>query len=544
MRYSDLSIGTKQFIGFGIIFAFMTTVSVFAIRNMATVSEQVNEVSGNWMPRATAIADINISTSLLRTLQLQHAISTDHDQKDKLARQIIQLIDRINENLDRYVDLRNKALVGHTSADKEAELYNEFDKYWEQYQDISFNFFRLSGENKTKEALELMDNQAQEAFNLFSRKLVDLVVLNNRDAMAAASEAREGYTFMRSLTIAVLIATVLISIIIAVFLVRSIILPLKKLVSGVERISAGELDIQIPESAHDEIGHLTVSFNKMTGALRSAKEKAEQEEKLRAEADLLKLQMAQAEARALESENKRKALELNRARELQLSMLPASFPQIPGYEIAARMQTASEVGGDYYDYLAADHMHIFVIGDATGHGLHAGTMVTATKSIFKAIGSHKQPVQFIRDASYAVKAMGLKQMFMALTFVVLEGRKIRLASAGMPFPLWYRQSEHRVVEIKTKGMPLGSFPQYKYREHALELESGDMLLLMSDGILERMDRNRREFDLNRVKDIYLESAKQAAEKIIDQIINAGEKWAEKQPPNDDITFLLIKRKSI
>ncbi len=543
MRYRDLSIGTKQFIGFGIIFACMTAVSVFAIRNMASVSERVNEVSGNWMPRATAIADINISTSLLRSLQLQHAISTDRNQKEKLAGQIIQLIDRINENLDRYVELKNEASINYTSAEQETELYNEFDKYWEQYQDISFNFFRLSSENKTKEALELMDNQAQEAFSLFSRKLVDLVALNNRDAIAAATKARETYIFMRSLTIAVLASTVMISIVIAVFLIRSITLPLRRLVSGVERISTGELDTQIPESARDEIGHLTVSFNKMTGALRSAKVKAEQDEKLRAEADLLKLQMAQAEARALESENKRKALELNRARELQLSMLPASFPQIPGYEIAARMQTASEVGGDYYDYLASDHVHIFVIGDATGHGLHAGTMVTATKSIFKAIGGHKQPVQFIRDASYAIKAMGLKQMFMALAFVMLEGGKIRLASAGMPFPLWYRQSEHRVEEIKTKGMPLGSFPEYNYQEHSLELEPGDMLLLMSDGILERMDKDRRELDISRVKDILLKSAEQTAEKIIGQIIRAGEKWAENQPPNDDITFLLIKRKS-
>jgi len=81
MRYRDFRISTKQFIGFGIIFAFMTTVSVLSIFNMAKVSEQVIEVSGNWMPRASAIADINISTSMLWSLQLQHAISNDPVQK-------------------------------------------------------------------------------------------------------------------------------------------------------------------------------------------------------------------------------------------------------------------------------------------------------------------------------------------------------------------------------------------------------------------------------------------------------------------------------
>jgi len=453
------------------------------------------------------------------------------------------LIDRINNNLDKYVKLKNEVSKKYVSAEQESKLFQEFDKYWEQYQDISFNFFRLSGENKAKEALELMDNQAQAAFTLFSRSLVDLVALNNKDAMEAANDARLAYDFTRNVTISSLIATVLISIMIAVFLVRSITRPLGRLVSGVERISTGELDIHLPELTSDEIGHLTISFNKMAGALRSAKEKSDQDEKLRAEADHLKLKMAKAEARVLEIENKRKATELNHARELQLSMLPALFPQIAGFEIAARMETASEVGGDYYDYLDSENGYTFVIGDATGHGLHAGTMVTATKSIFKAIGNHTEPVTFIREASSAIKSMGLKNMFMALIFVRLQQGEIRLASAGMPFPLWYRHSEKRIEEIKTKGMPLGSFPNYKYQEQKIKLDAGDILLLMSDGILERMNANRQEFDSNRVKDTFLKSANLTAEKIIDQLIEAGEKWAKDQPQNDDITFLLIRRKS-
>jgi len=543
MRYRDLRIGTKQFIGFGIILIFMTAVSVFAILNMATVSEQVNEVSGNWMPRTTAVADINISTSLLRTLQLQHAISSDQDQKKKLAQQIILLIDRINENLDRYVKLKQEATNKFNSAEQEAILYSEFDKYWEQYQDISFNFFSLSGQNRTKEALELMDNQAQDAFTLFSRNLEDLVTLNNKDALTAAARARATFEFMRSLTIVVLIVTVLISIMISVFLIRSITLPLRGLVTGVERVSTGELDIMIPELARDEIGHLTNSFNTMTEALRSAREKSEQEEKLRAEADQLKIQMAHAEARALEAENKRKAMELDQARELQISMLPKTFPQITGYDVAAKMQTASEVGGDYYDYTVFDNKYTFVIGDATGHGLHAGTMVTATKSIFKTLGNHPEPVQFIREASVSLKAMGLKQMYMALTVVKLEADTIRLVSAGMPFPLLFCHAKNRIEEIKSKGMPLGSFPDFDYKEHIVKMEPGDVLLLMSDGILEWMNKEYQEFDLARVKNIFLNSVMLAPKEIIDQIILEGEKWAGGQLQNDDITFLIIRRKS-
>ncbi len=85
----------------------------------------------------------------------------------------------------------------------------------------------------------------------------------------------------------------------------------------------------------------------------------------------------------LEAENEQRAKELEEARQLQLSMLPKNVPQLPDLEIAAYMKTATEVGGDYYDFHVADDGTLTIaIGDATGHGLKAGTVVTATKSLF------------------------------------------------------------------------------------------------------------------------------------------------------------------
>ena len=92
---------------------------------------------------------------------------------------------------------------------------------------------------------------------------------------------------------------------------------------------------------------------------------------------------AQHERDMLEAENFRKTKELEEARDLQLSMLPKTIPKLPNLEIAVFMKPATEVGGDYYDFqLAGDNSLTIAIGDATGHGAKAGTMVTAAKSMF------------------------------------------------------------------------------------------------------------------------------------------------------------------
>src|SRR6185369_5353181 len=137
--------------------------------------------------------------------------------------------------------------------------------------------------------------------------------------------------------------------------------------------------------------------------LAQVKQLSEKElEHQRTEAEL-RVQHAQEKA-----ENERRARELEEARQLQLSMLPKNVPQLPYLEIAAYMKTASEVGGDYYDFhLGEDGTLTIAVGDATGHGLKAGTMVTATKSLFESLAAQADVVETLNDASRALKLMNL-----------------------------------------------------------------------------------------------------------------------------------------
>ena len=113
-------------------------------------------------------------------------------------------------------------------------------------------------------------------------------------------------------------------------------------------------------------------------------------------------------------------------------MLPKELPQLPHLEIGVFMKTATEVGGDYYDFkLHDDGTLTAVIGDATGHGMQAGTMVAATKSLFNALADEPKLIEFLKKGTKAIKAMGLKKMFMALTIAKFQDHHMQIAAAGI-----------------------------------------------------------------------------------------------------------------
>jgi hypothetical protein len=180
----------------------------------------------------------------------------------------------------------------------------------------------------------------------------------------------------------------------------------------------------------------------------------------------------------IEAENDQRAKELEEARQLQLSMLPKNAPQSPHLEIAAYMKTATEVGGDYYDFHQSDDgVLTVVVGDATGHGLKAGTVVTAMKSLFRTFAGEGDLSVVLNQSSRVLKEMNLRSLFMGLTMIKLDGPCLRIASAGMPPALIYRAGKGLVEEALIKAPPLGGVSGYRYREWEYALDHGDVLVL-------------------------------------------------------------------
>jgi serine phosphatase RsbU (regulator of sigma subunit)/ligand-binding sensor domain-containing protein len=257
----------------------------------------------------------------------------------------------------------------------------------------------------------------------------------------------------------------------------------------------------------------------------------------------LRAQAAEAQARAVQAENERQHHELEEARRLQLSMLPKRLPDVPGLDIAVYMETATEVGGDFYDFrLSPDGILTVAIGDATGHGLKAGTMVSVLKGLFIAYGANGRIGDFFEICTRTIRQMHLGHLYMALSLARVTGSRISISSAGMPPSYLYHRETGKVEEITLKGMPLGAFADYPYQQIEKELEEGDSLLLLSDGLAEVFNDKDEIFDYPRVRTAFQKIGHLESDEIIRRLQAAAKKWRNGRELHDDITFVVLKRK--
>jgi ligand-binding sensor domain-containing protein/serine phosphatase RsbU (regulator of sigma subunit) len=247
--------------------------------------------------------------------------------------------------------------------------------------------------------------------------------------------------------------------------------------------------------------------------------------------------------RKQKAENERKTKELEEARQLQLSMLPKELPDLPDLEIAAFMRTATEVGGDYYDFLVQEDGVLDVaIGDATGHGLQAGTMVTLMKGFFTSDASKLGLKDFLNQFSKVIKDIKLGRILMSFSYLKIKNSSLQITSAGMPPIYYHHKAQNEVEEIFIPGVPLGAIRNAEYSSTEKKLKSGDTILLLSDGLPELMNHKEEMFDYPRLQKHFLDNIKETPDTIIEKLVEAGDLWREDRPQDDDITFVVIRIK--
>ncbi|MBZ0114037.1 MAG: SpoIIE family protein phosphatase [Thermoanaerobaculia bacterium] len=311
---------------------------------------------------------------------------------------------------------------------------------------------------------------------------------------------------------------------------------LDAVIAGVERVAQGDLNVRIPVHSRNEFGKLAGAVNSMAVELLDQEVRLVEQERQSREQEVRE--------RLLQSEYERKSQELEEARRFQLSLLPKVLPKHSRFELAVAMQTAAEVGGDYYDFRVDDGTDLTVaIGDATGHGARAGTMVTVIKSLFSAhatagtgVGS---PGAFLAAAASAIRRMDLGRMLMALTLGRFQGDQLVLSAAGMPPVLHYRCRTGSTQEISMAGMPLGGIT-WDYSEIIVDFESGDTFLFLSDGFPEAIDSDGQPYGYQRVAEVFTRAATTSPEKIIQQLLEAAQAWREGGELADDLTLVVVR----
>ena len=245
----------------------------------------------------------------------------------------------------------------------------------------------------------------------------------------------------------------------------------------------------------------------------------------------------------LETENKRKGDELASVKELQLSLLPEKCPPLKSVDIAFNMETATEVGGDYCDFTRGfDNSLSFAIGDATGHGARASTMVMATKMLFNEYASRKTVSGFLRHATSTIKNLKLPKLYMAFAFGRITGNKLEISGAGIPPALLYKSSTGKIEYIELKGLPLGTFVVSEYEEKEYILEPDDILLMMTDGVTEMFNSNEEMYETNLIEKQIKEITHLPAQEIIDHLFKYAHEWRGNEPLHDDMTMLILKIK--
>jgi serine phosphatase RsbU (regulator of sigma subunit) len=261
-----------------------------------------------------------------------------------------------------------------------------------------------------------------------------------------------------------------------------------------------------------------------------------------------KVKEQEIERRLLEADNKRKTIELEEARKLQLSMLPKIIPKSNDWEIDVFMRTATEVGGDYYDFhVDAKGSLTIAVGDATGHGVNAGTMVAVTKSLFREFAENENIVETFNKYTTFIKSMNLGNLYMAMTIAKIKNGKMTVSSAGMPSVLIYRAQTKKVEEIILKGMPLGGFLNYPYQQVEISLGLNDIVLFMSDGLPEMFNYKDEIYSYEKTKEAFAQTvnnnllgALPSGSEIIEKLLNKAETWADGRLQEDDITFVVLK----
>jgi serine phosphatase RsbU (regulator of sigma subunit) len=251
---------------------------------------------------------------------------------------------------------------------------------------------------------------------------------------------------------------------------------------------------------------------------------------------------SEIERRVLELDNKRKTSELEEARSFQLSLLPKHLPSVIGYELSAFAKPATEVGGDYYDVAISEpDILTIVVGDATGHGAKAGTLVAVTKGLFHELTAVPKVKDILVRCNHALKGMNLGGVYMGMILARLSANTLSIAAGGMP-PIFVLRARSKKVElVSLKGMPLGAFADFPFQETSIKLDSGDVVVLMSDGYLEMFNPKGDTLGVARAQEVIERNCEESPHELIRRLIEDGDAWAEGRPQEDDVTFFVLKK---
>jgi sigma-B regulation protein RsbU (phosphoserine phosphatase) len=232
--------------------------------------------------------------------------------------------------------------------------------------------------------------------------------------------------------------------------------------------------------------------------------------------------------------------------DIQRSLLPSAMPAIPTMSLAAHYQTSSRAGGDYYDFFPlCEGKWGILIADVSGHGTPAAVLMAVTHSLAHTYpGTSLSPGELLNHVNRHLHALYTTRgdTFVTAFYSVYDpaGRTLTYSSAGHNPPRLKRCENGTVALLDAAGgLPLGIYEGETYRDATQQLNSGDQLVLYTDGITEAHNAEGEQFGVDRL-DRVLENCSVGAEALLGDVLEALQLFTGGRPADDDRTLLVAK----
>ena len=304
--------------------------------------------------------------------------------------------------------------------------------------------------------------------------------------------------------------------------IRRVTMPITQFADSADEIASGNLSVQLPTiKTKDEMLRLHNSFATMQKSLIQQIE----------------------ETRSANEEKGRIESELNIARDIQMSMLPKTFPPFPDrndIEIYGKQKPAKEVGGDLYDFYIRDEKLFFCIGDVSGKGVPASLVMAVTRTLFRTISFKEAlPERIMSGINNAMADNNESNMFVTLFLGVLDlptGR-LRYSNAGHNAPMLIGQTIGLLP--CAANVPLGVQTDWKFSQQETTIDLNTCIFLYTDGLTEAENAANEQFMEERMIEV-AKGMSHEPQQMIEQMFNAVHQFVGNAEQSDDLTMLAIQ----
>ena len=303
----------------------------------------------------------------------------------------------------------------------------------------------------------------------------------------------------------------------AAVLIYSITRAVNRIEKGTMAVERGDFSYRIGMRPHNQLGEMAQSFDHMTESIASLLANVAEKERLQSEIEI--------------------------AATIQRNLLPKEGPQFRGVSFSAHFEPTASIGGDYYDVFNLDKTKLAVaIGDVSGHGLSTGIVMAMVKAaITTLVEEGADEVSLFHRLNDLVFRSTERRAFMTLAFTIfdLERGTIRHTNAGHLYPYLLRKREApRGIEVPS--LPLGVRAEIRTHTMEVDLQEGDAVVYLSDGIIEAQDEHGEPFGFTQLESLLAAAEDRSPSGLRDAILEAVARHSGTRPADDDRTVMVLR----